>query len=187
MSQINPKTVHGVLLSVFDKGVLLTGKSGVGKSEVALSLIDRGHSLIADDIVEFSVQNENKSTILQGSCPAMLKDFLEVRGLGILPIRKLFGDKAIQTYKRLDLIVEIIDGPDQRDADRIHGQHSMFELFGVTVAKVGIPVNPGRPLCVLVESAVRLYQLSQTGYDASEEFIQRSESALYTTREPYDC
>ncbi len=179
MQPSESSTLHGVFLNVFNTGVVITGKSGIGKSEIALSLIDRGHALIADDIIELTVQNDS----IYGNCPLMLQDFLEVRGLGVLPIRKLFGDRAISDAKRLDLIVDIIDVPDQQDADRIVGQHSLVEFCGISVAKVGIPVNPGRHLCVLVETAVRLYQLTQTGYSPSQEFIQRSDNALSTNRE----
>lgn len=165
-------TMHGVFMDVLGLGVLLTGKSGIGKSELALGLVNRGHRLIADDSV--ILENEDETSVL-GSCPPILQDFLEVRGLGILNIRVMFGDMAIKERKRLQLIVHIVTLEDERmqNLDRLHGMHCTHNILGVDIPEVTIPVVPGRSLAVLVECAVRNQVLKLTGYEASAEFIAR--------------
>lgn len=164
-------TLHGVFIDVLGLGVLLNGQSGIGKSELALGLIDRGHSLVADDSVNFV----KRDTRLIGSCPDVLQDFLEVRGLGILNIRAMFGDDAITTEKRLQLIVNIIQ-VNQQDLyliDRLHGMHDQKDILGKMIPEVSIPVAPGRSLTILVESAVKNHLLKLDGYDASEDFTKK--------------
>ncbi len=167
---------HGVFLDVFGIGTLLTGSAGVGKSEVALELLNRGHRLIADDAPEF-IRNEG---YLIGTCPSLLQDFLEVRGLGILNVRRMFGDQAIQARKPLELMVQLqwMDEPALQALDRLRWQHSERELLGVAIDLITLPVTAGRELGILVETAVRLYRQRRDGYDSSEEFIQRQSSAI---------
>jgi HPr kinase/phosphorylase len=167
-------TRHGVLLDVLGMGVLLTGDSGVGKSELALELITRGGGLVADDVVElYHIAPET----LEGRSPELLKDFLEVRGLGMLNIRTIFGETAVRVRKNLKLIVQlerpvggVIPG-----LERLPLTASFEEIMGVKVRKVVLPVAAGRNLAVLVEAAVRNYVLQLRGIDSTQEFIQRQE------------
>jgi HPr kinase/phosphorylase len=167
-------TRHGVLLDVLGMGVLLTGDSGVGKSELALELITRGGGLVADDVVElYHVAPET----LEGRSPELLKDFLEVRGLGMLNIRTIFGETAVRVRKNLKLIVQlerpvggVIPG-----LERLPLTASFEEILGVRIRKVVLPVAAGRNLAVLVEAAVRNYVLQLRGIDSTQEFIQRQE------------
>ncbi len=170
-------TLHGVFMDVLGLGVLLTGVSGIGKSEIALGLINRGHRLVADDAPCFTRIAQDT---LSGSCPELLMDFLEVRGLGILNIRAMFGDKAIQSRKRLQLIVRIVDSRDtQVEAiDRLHGMYQERKVLTVAIPEVMIPVAPGRHMAVLVEGAVRNQVLKNTGYNACDEFLQRQQDQI---------
>lgn len=165
-------TRHGVFMDVLGVGVLLTGKSGVGKSELALGLINCGHRLVADDAVIFSKLSQET---LIGSCPRVLQDFLEVRGLGIINIRAMFGDNAIKESKRLQLIVKVVamEHEELQNVDRLEGIHDFKTILDIRIPEVTIPVAPGRNLAVLVEGAVRNQILKLTGYEASKEFIQR--------------
>lgn len=170
-------TRHGVFLDVLGIGVLLTGAAGIGKSELALGLVNRGHRLIADDAVIFELFAEE--TII-GRCPPLLQDFLEVRGLGILDIRVMFGDTAIKESKRLQLIVNIVslDSDEIKSIDRLHGMYRSCTILGVEIPEVTIPVSPGRNLSILVEGAVRNQVLIHTGYVASIEFTKRQKRLL---------
>jgi HPr kinase/phosphorylase len=170
-------TVHGVFLEVFDLGVLLTGAAGVGKSELALELINRGHRLIADDSPLFSKYSPDALT---GRAPALLKDFLEVRGLGIVNVRAMFGHTAVKDMKKLSLIVHIVDMSDPIIAgiDRLQGMHREREFLGIHVPEVTVPAGPGRSLSVLVEAAVHNQLLRNSGYNASEIFAENQMIAL---------
>ncbi len=165
-------TLHGVFLDVLEMGVLVTGASAIGKSELALELISRGNGLIADDIVE--IYRISPDT-LEGRCPAMLKDFLEVRGIGILNIRTIFGETAVRPRKLLKFIVHLEDHSNEAfsELDRLQVQATYQEILGVPVRKVTIPVAAGRNLAVLVEAAVRNFVLNQRGIDSTKEFIDR--------------
>ncbi len=170
-------TMHGVFMDIFGIGVLLTGASGIGKSELALGLINMGHRLVADDAVHFQRMAHESIT---GSCPALLQDFLEVRGLGILNIRVMYGDKAIKENKRLQLIVNIVafNAEDLLAIDRLHGMYRSQNILGTKISEVTIPVAPGRNMAALVEGAVRNQVLKLTGYNASDEFIKRQSQLL---------
>ena len=173
----NRITLHGVFLEVNGIGILLTGESGVGKSELALELITRGHRLIADDAPEFS---RVAPDTLSGECPEQLKDFLEVRGLGILNIRAMFGDNTIKNNKYLRLIMHLEEMSEiqLQQIDRLRGSHQLQNILGVDVEQITIPVAPGRNLAVLVEIAVRNHILSYKGYNAAESFIQRQQQFI---------
>lgn len=164
--------LHGVFLNVLGVGVLLSGASSVGKSELALELISRGHSLVADDAPEF--MRPSPDTI-EGSAPAMLKDFLEVSGLGVLNIRAMYGDSAIRHRKRLELIIHLepLTTSLRRQLDRLNGNFTSNEVLGVPITAMTLPVAPGRNLAVMVEAAVRNYLLSHRGYHAAEDLMQR--------------
>ena len=170
-------TVHGVFMEVIGIGVLLTGESSVGKSELALELISRGHRLIADDAPEFS---RVAPDTLSGTCPPPIKNFLEVRGLGILNIRAMFGDSAIKDSKYLRVIVHLekMNDEQMRTIDRLRGSHQKNTILGVDVEQVTLPVAPGRNLAVLIEIAVRNHILALKGYHAAEDFIQRQQQFL---------
>ncbi|GAB5605416.1 HPr(Ser) kinase/phosphatase [Sideroxyarcus sp. TK5] len=167
---------HGVFLDVLGVGVMITGDSGVGKSELALELITRGNGLVADDIVDlFRISPE----ALEGRCPDLLRDLLEVRGLGILNIRTMFGETAVRRKKSLKLIVHLYRPPhdDLSKLDRLP-QSGKEDILGVTISKVEIPVLAGRNLAVLVEAAARNFVLQQRGIDTMQEFIARQEQQL---------
>lgn len=170
-------SVHGVFLEVLGLGVLLKGDAGVGKSELALELITRGHRLVADDIVDLKrVAPET----LEGDCPPMLRDFLEVRGLGILNIRALFGETSVKRQKNLKLIVELVHPQEVGEVglNRLDMIASTETVLGVAVPKVRIPVAAGRNLAVLVEVAVRNHILKSRGINPLEQFIERQQAAL---------
>lgn len=167
--------VHGVFMEVLGIGVLLTGESAIGKSELALELLTRGHRLIADDAPAFRRQAPQT---LMGYCPESLKDFLEVRGLGIMNIRKLFGDNAIRPRMRLHLIVHLAPVEKATQPDRLHGTRRKRSLLEIDIPEVEIPVAPGRNLAVLVEAAARNQILYNQGYDAAEEFVARHQQML---------
>jgi HPr kinase/phosphorylase len=175
--------MHGVLLDVLDVGVMITGHSGVGKSELALELISRGHGLIADDVVELYRIAPN---IIEGRCPPMLKDFLEVRGLGMLSIRTIFGETAIRIKKNLKLIVELQRANPEQMAglDRLPLRPENASVLGVPVRKVILPVAAGRNLAVLTEAAVRNFVLELRGFDSTQEFMRRQESLMAGPADP---
>lgn len=170
-------TRHGVFLDVLGVGVLITGESGVGKSELALELISRGSGLVADDVVELY---HIAPHTLEGRCPPLLKDFLEVRGLGMLNIRTIFGETAVRRRKNLKLIVQLEKpvGGNLPGVDRLPLNASVEGILGVDIRTVQLPVAAGRNLAVLVEAAVRNYVLQLRGIDSTQEFIQRQERYL---------
>ncbi len=170
--------VHGVFMAVFGIGVLLTGQSGVGKSEVALDLISRGHRLIADDAPEF---RRIAPDVVSGyCCPSALSGFLEVRGLGVLDVRAMFGDTAIKTSKALRLIIELKRMSEEEfiGLDRLEGVRQECTILDVRVPQITVPIVPGRNLAVLVESAVSNQILLMKGYDAARAFIDRQQRVI---------
>jgi HPr kinase/phosphorylase len=165
-------TLHGVYLEVMGLGVFLTGESGIGKSELALELLSRGHRLIADDAVEFS---RTTPTVLIGRCPHLLRDFLEVRGLGILNVRAIFGDTAVRPEKTLRLIVRLEQLTAERmtKIDRLQAEQVTRNILDVDVPEVVLYVAPGRNLAVLVEAATRNHILRMRGINPLEELMER--------------
>jgi HPr kinase/phosphorylase len=169
-------TLHGVFLDVLEIGVLITGDSSIGKSELALELISRGHGLVADDVVE--LQQIGPETI-QGRCPPMLRDFLEVRGLGVLNIRSIFGETAVRPRKVLRLMVHLdMPAAGLEPRDRLATRSGTQDILGVEIPTVTLAVAPGRNLAVLVEAAVRNHILLTRGIDSTREFIQRQAEAM---------
>lgn len=174
-------TLHGVFMEVMAIGVLVTGPSGIGKSELALELITRGHRLIADDAPQFS---RIAPDIINGTCPDALRDFLEVRGLGIINIRKLYGDSAIKSNKYLRLIVQLEPMEQDRmlQLDRLEGSYRTNNILGMAIPEITLPVAPGRNLAILVESAARNHILRMGGYNASQEFINNQQLLIEQSR-----
>ena len=168
-------SVHGVFMDVLGMGVLIIGDSGVGKSELALELISRGHGLVADDVVELA---RIAPTTIEGRCPGMLRDYLEVRGLGLLNIRTIFGETASRRKMKLKLMVLLQKPAAGIDAPRLPLDAQTQEVLGVAVRKVVIPVAAGRNLAVLLEAAVRNNILQLRGIDSMGEFINRQQQAL---------
>lgn len=168
---------HGVFLDVFEVGVLITGQSGLGKSELALELISRGHGLVADDAVELY---RTGPETLEGRCPPLLRDFLEVRGLGVLNIRAIFGETAVRPKKPLKLIINLVLADDQymQGLDRLSIHSETESILNVAIRSVTLPVAVGRNLAVLVEAAVRNYILQLRGKDSTKEFLERHQAVL---------
>ena len=173
--------VHGVFLEVLGTGVLLTGESSVGKSELALELLSRGHRLIADDAAELTRVGPD---VLTGRSPGVLKDFMEVRGLGVLNIREMFGDNALKTNKYLRLIIHLarLNNEQLAEVDRLEGSRKMRTILGVDIPEILLPVAPGRNLAVLVEAAVRNHILRLNGYNATEELMDLQQKAIDTNQ-----
>jgi HPr kinase/phosphorylase len=170
-------TLHGVYMEVMAIGVLITGTSGIGKSELALELISRGHRLIADDAPLFS---KIAPDIINGTCPKTLQDFLEVRGLGIINVRELFGDSAIKKNKYLKLIVQLqpMDANDLLSLDRLEGSYNTRNVLDMDIPRITLPVAPGRNLAIMMECAARNYILRADGYNASEIFAKRQKRLM---------
>ena len=170
-------TLHGVFMEVNAIGVLLTGPSGIGKSELALELITRGHRLVADDAPQFS---RIAPDIINGTCPKALQDFLEVRGIGIINVRKLFGDSAIKINKYLRLIVRLepMKKAGLAQMDRLEGSYRTRRILDLEIPEITMPVAPGRNLAVLLECAARNHMVRMSGYNASDEFSERQKAIL---------
>ncbi len=168
-------SLHGVFMDVLGMGVLITGDSGVGKSELALELISRGHGLVADDVVEMA---RIAPATIEGRCPGMLRDFLEVRGLGLLNIRTIFGETASRRKMKLKLIVHLQKTLAAGDAPRLPLDAQMQDVLGVPVRKVLIPVAAGRNLAVLLEAAVRNTILQLRGIDSMQDFMDRQQRMM---------
>jgi HPr kinase/phosphorylase len=170
-------SMHGVFIEVQGFGVLIKGNPAIGKSELALELISRGHRLVADDIVDFYRISPER---LEGRCPELLQDFLEVRGLGILNIRALFGDNSVKPTKPLDLIIqlELADLQLPQDIDRLNVKMKHERILDVSIAKVVIPIAAGRNIAVLVEVAVRNHILLMRGVNATQQFTKRQKQLM---------
>lgn len=168
-------SAHGVFMDVYGMGILITGDSGVGKSELALELVTRGHGLVADDVVELA---RTAPTTIEGRCPSMLRDYLEVRGLGLLNIRTIFGETAARRKMKLKLVVHLQEFAAGDDSPRLPLDSQTQEILGIPVRKVVFHVAPGRNLAVLLEAAVRNCILQMRGIDSMSEFINRQQQAV---------
>ena len=163
-------TEHGVLMEVFGVGILLTGKSGVGKSETAMELIKRGHRLIADDnVIIKEIANE-----LYGTAPEIIRYFMELRGIGIINLKSMYGSGSVLDEKNIQLIIELENWQHGKEYDRVGDEMASGSYFGIKIPKLTIPVSPGRNLAIIIEVAARNFRLKSMGYDASEELITRS-------------
>ncbi len=177
-----PQTqMHGVFMDVLGMGVLIAGESGLGKSELGLELITRGHGLIADDVVEFT---RIAPDAVEGRCPPLLQNLLEVRGLGLLDIRAIFGETSVRRKMRLKLIVQLIRRSVMNEFERLPLEAMTQDVMGLPIRKVVIPVAAGRNLAVLVEAAVRNLVLSLRGIDTMQEFVERQQAAMQQPSAP---
>lgn len=170
-------TMHGVFMDILGLGVLITGDSGTGKSELALELVSRGHRLVADDAPEFTKFSSNT---INGTCPLGMSAFLEVRGLGILNVQKLYGNSVVKSAKYLKLVVHLKQMTPERlqSMDRLEQEQRTCNVLGVNIPEVTLPVAPGRNLAVLLECAVRNYNLKNRGYSAVEDFTEKQRLAM---------
>ncbi len=167
-------TMHGVFMEVHSLGLLIQGDSGIGKSELALELITRGHRLIADDAPEFSRVTPD---IVSGRCPSLLQDLLEVRGLGVLNVREMYGDSAIKHSKYLRLIIHLFKQSDSAEAEpRLQSNTEIRNVLGTHVPEISIRVASGRNIAVMVEAAVQNHLINLRGYDANAAFIKRQKT-----------
>jgi HPr kinase/phosphorylase len=169
-------TMHGVFMDVLGMGVLISGESGLGKSELALELISRGHGLVADDVVELTRIAPER---IEGRCPALLANLLEVRGLGLLDIKAIFGETAVRRKMNLKLIVHLVRRSTmEQQYERLPLESQTQEVLGLAIRKVVIPVAAGRNLAVLLEAAVRNTVLQLRGIDTMKEFMERQQRAM---------
>lgn len=163
-------TMHGVLVDIYGIGVLITGESGVGKSETALELVQRGHRLIADDAVEIKKLDDS---VLVGQSPELLKHFLEIRGIGIVDVRSLYGVGAIKNSKMIDLIIHLESWNEERYYDRLGLDKEYDKILGINLEKLVVPVKPGRNTSMILEVAAMNFRQKGMGYDAAEEFTRK--------------
>ncbi|GEL76529.1 HPr(Ser) kinase/phosphatase [Tenuibacillus multivorans] len=170
-SKFAPSTaLHGVLVDVYGIGVLITGKSGIGKSETALELVKRGHRLVADDNVE--IRQEDYDTLI-GNPPNLIEHLLEIRGLGIINVMTLFGAGAVRNYKRISLVVHLETWDEHKQYDRLGLDEAKMTIMDVQLPKATIPVRPGRNVSVIIEVAAMNFRLKRMGVNTAEEFSDR--------------
>lgn len=170
-SKLAPTTaVHGVLVDVYGIGVLITGKSGVGKSETALELVKRGHRLVADDCVE--IRQEDLGTLV-GNSPELIEHLLEIRGLGIINVMTLFGAGAVRSHKRISLIINLEIWDQKKSYDRLGLDEEKMKIIDTEITKLTVPVRPGRNLAVIIEVAAMNFRLKRMGVNAAEQFTSR--------------
>lgn len=163
------QTIHGVLMDLYGVGVLMIGESGIGKSETALALIERGHRLVADDAVTISRVGER----LDGTCPEVIRYFMEVRGIGIIDIKAMYGASAVQLVKTIDMVVKLEAWDDKAQYTRLGTPDESYTLLGVKKPLHVIPVKPGRNLAVILEAAARTHRLNDLGFSAMDELSDR--------------
>ena len=159
-------TKHGVLLDVYGVGIFLSGKSGVGKSEAALELVKRGHQLVADDVVDICRISDDR---LIGTCPEKVRHLMEIRGIGVIDVKAMYGIGAVSLSKSIDLIIELESWDENKSYDRIGLQDDKIEIMGVHVPHQTMPIKPGRNLAIIVEVAARNFSLKRSGYNTARE------------------
>jgi len=170
-SKLAPTTaIHGVLVDIYGVGVMITGQSGVGKSETALELVKRGHRLVADDCVEIRQEDENT---LVGTSPELIEHLLEIRGLGIIDVMTLFGAGSVLKHKKISLVISLENWDQQKQYDRLGIDEEKVKIIDTDVTKITIPVRPGRNLAVIIEVAAMNFRLKRMGMNAAEQFTKR--------------
>lgn len=173
-------SVHGVLVDVFGEGILITGESGIGKSEAALELIKRGHRLVTDDVVE--IRRVSEETII-GSAPDITKHFIELRGIGIIDVKALFGVSSVKDTQSIDLVIRLEDWDKDKEYDRLGLEEKFTEYLGNKVVCHDIPIRPGRNLAIICESAAINHRQKKMGYNAAQELYTRVQNSLARKRE----
>ena len=171
-----PQTVlHGSFVDVDGIGVLITGRSGIGKSEIALDLVERGHRLVADDVVMVTRKGEG---ILMGAGSDVVKHYMEIRGLGLIDVRSIFGIRSIRFQKRIEIIVELQEWRNDIEYTRTGLDHEDITILGVSLPHIKLPIVPGKNITVIVEVIAMDYQLKHYGYDSAKEFAKRLDAAI---------
>lgn len=163
-------TIHGVLVDVYGEGLLITGESGIGKSEAALELIKRGHRLVADDVVEIRKTNENT---LIGTAPAITKYLIELRGIGIIDVKSLFGVECVKERQKIDFVIKLEDWKKENEYDRLGLEDEYMEILGQKVICHALPIRPGRNLAIICETAAVNNRQKKMGYNAAQELYRR--------------
>lgn len=173
-------SVHGVLMDVYGEGVMITGESGIGKSEAALELIKRGHRLVTDDVVELRKVSDDT---LIGSAPDITKNFIELRGIGIVDVKALFGVSSVKDTQAVDLVINLEDWDKEKEYDRIGLEENYTEYLGNKIVCHNIPIRPGRSLAIICESAAVNHRQKKMGYNAAQELYSRVQKSLAKKRE----
>ena len=168
-------SVHGVLVDVYGEGVLITGESGIGKSEAALELIKRGHRLVTDDVVEIRKINEHT---LMGTSPEITRHFIELRGIGIIDVKTLYGVECVKEKQQIDLVIKLEDWKKEAEYDRLGLEEEYAEYLGNKVVCHSLPIRPGRNLAVIVETAAVNHRQKKMGYNAAQELYRRVQANL---------
>lgn len=168
-------SIHGVLVDVYGVGVLIMGESGIGKSEAALELIKRGHRLVTDDVVEIHKVSDET---LVGTAPGITRNFIELRGIGIIDVKALFGVQSVKETQNIDLVITLEEWNREKEYDRLGMEQEYTEFLGNKVVCHSIPIRPGRNLAIIVESASVNYRQKQMGYNAAEELYRRVQENL---------
>ena len=172
-------SIHGVLVDVYGVGVLIMGESGIGKSEAALELIKRGHRLVTDDVVE--IRKVSDETLV-GSAPDITRHFIELRGIGIVDVKSMFGVQSVRETQNIDLVITLEDWSREKEYDRLGLEESYTEFLGNKVVCHNIPIRPGRNLAIIVESAAVNHRQKQMGYNAAQELYKRVQENLAKNR-----
>lgn len=173
-------TIHGVLVDVYGEGVLITGESGIGKSEAALELIRRGHRLVSDDVVEISRINDH---MLIGTAPDITRNFIELRGIGIVDVKTLYGVECIKEKQEIDLVIKLSEWKKDAEYDRMGLEDEYIEYLGNQVVCYSVPIRPGRNLAVICETAAVNHRQKKMGYNAAQELYRRVQENLVKGRE----
>jgi HPr kinase/phosphorylase len=168
-------TIHGVLVDVYGEGLLITGESGIGKSEAALELIRRGHRLVTDDVVEIRKINEHT---LMGTSPEITRHFIELRGIGIVDVKTLYGVECVKEKQQIDLVIKLEDWRKEADYDRLGLEEEYIEYLGNKVVCHSLPIRPGRNLAVICEAAAVNHRQKKMGYNAAQELYRRVQANL---------
>ena len=163
-------TIHGVLVDVYGEGVLIMGESGIGKSEAALELIKRGHRLVTDDVVE--IRKVSDETLI-GTAPEITKHFIELRGIGIIDVKTLFGVESVKDTQSIDMVIKLEEWNKDKEYDRLGLEEEYTEFLGNKIVCHSIPIRPGRNLAIIVESAAVNYRQKKMGYNAAKELYNR--------------